>query len=91
MGWTFFWMMVVLKLPIAALLYIVWWAIKQHEPEPDGASGDGGIKPRHRPPLPRRPRSRGPHGAPGAAPPVPRVRSAPLRAHAGGRVGPHQR
>ena len=36
MGWGFVWLMLVLKIPIAMLLYIVWWAIKQtDEPAPD--------------------------------------------------------
>jgi hypothetical protein len=88
MGWTFLWLMVGLKLPIAALLYIVWWAIHQ-TPEPATGQGEGGARrPRHpRPPFPRRPRSRGPHGAAVAASP-PRVRTstAPLVARAKHRV-----
>ena len=69
--------MLILKIPLAALIYIVWWAIKQ-EPEEDTSSrdDDGGIK-RHRPhprePFPRRPR-RGPHGDPAPGPPA-RVRT----------------
>ncbi len=36
-----FWLILVMKVPIAALLYIVWWAIREPPvPEPD--SGDGG-------------------------------------------------
>jgi hypothetical protein len=77
MGWGFVWLMLVLKIPIAMLLYIVWWAIKQSDEEslPD-ASGDGGTKvpsPTHpRGPFPQPPR-RGPHGDPQPAPPA-RVR-----------------
>jgi hypothetical protein len=63
---TFLFMMVILKIPIAMLLYIVWWAIRA-VPEPEeGSRDDGGTKrpPRHpRPPRPRRPR-RGPHAEP---------------------------
>lgn len=76
MGWGFVWLMLVLKIPIAMLLYIVWWAIKQSDMEeqtPD--TGDGGTrKPRHpRGPLPHAPR-RGPHAEP--QPPAPaRIRS----------------
>ena len=33
MGWGFVWLMLVLKIPIAMLLYIVWWAIKQSDAE----------------------------------------------------------
>lgn len=78
MSATFIFLMVVLKLPIAALFYIVWWAV-QSPPEPEPVNDeDGGSKlpqdprPRHphpRPGLPRRPR-RGPHGALPAPPPA---------------------
>ena len=65
-SWTFVYLMVGLKLPIAALLWIVWWAIHA-EPEPaeDTRGDDGGTKVEHHPrrPLPRNPR-RGPHGDP---------------------------
>jgi hypothetical protein len=79
MGWGFVWLMLVLKIPIAALLYIVWWAIKQEEPAP-GASGEGGTKapPHPRLPLPRSPR-RGPHGEP-PVPAPPRTRTVVARA-----------
>ena len=82
MTWGFLWLMLALKLPIAALIYLVWWAIKQ-EPEDESSSSDddGGIK-RHRPhprqPFPRRPR-RGPHGDPAPHPPA-RVRTVRARA-----------
>lgn len=75
MGWTFLWLMLGLKLPIAALLYLVHWAIKQSDPDEPVAEGDGGVRPPHRPRAPRRPRRRGPHGAPGAARVAPRVRA----------------
>jgi hypothetical protein len=78
--WGFLWLMLALKLPLAALIYIVWWAVKQ-EPEDSSSDDDGGIK-RHRPhprePFPRRPR-RGPHGDPVAPPPA-RVRTTRARA-----------
>ena len=35
------WMALVLKIPIAALLWLVWWAVRQ-EPEPVGADEDDG-------------------------------------------------
>ena len=62
--WTFIYLMLILKIPIAGLLWIVWWAVHQtpdEEPQIDG--GDGGSRrPRHpRGPLPRAPR-RGSHG-----------------------------
>jgi hypothetical protein len=73
--------MLALKLPLAALIYIVWWAIKQ-EPEDSSSDDDGGIKRQHRrhppKPFPRRPR-RGPHGDPAPSPPA-RVRTTRARA-----------
>jgi hypothetical protein len=73
--------MLALKIPIVALLWIVWWAVRaEPDPEKDTKGGDGGSKiPRHpRKPFPRRPR-RGPHGDPALAPP-PRTRSVVVRA-----------
>ena len=69
--WGFLWVMVALKIPLAMLLYIVWWAIRS-QPEPvAGDARDGGIGDRpHGPrPGPSRPPRRGPHGEP--APPAP--------------------
>jgi hypothetical protein len=78
MTWGFIWLMLVLKIPIAALLYLVWWAIHSDgQPEIEGNDEDGGTKvppPEHRRPRPRRPRPRGPHGTP-APPSPPRVRT----------------
>lgn len=82
MTWGFLWIMVALKIPLAALIYIVWWAIKQ-EPDEEAPSNDddGGIK-RHRrhprEPFPRHPR-RGPHGDPQPSPPA-RVRTVRAKA-----------
>jgi hypothetical protein len=64
--WAFFWLAVVLKIPIFALLYIVWWAIRETDPEPEPADDGGGSDrhghgPRIRPPHPPR---RGPHAEP---------------------------
>lgn len=83
MEWTFLYMMVFLKLPIAALLWIVWWAVKQ-TPESAEPRGDGGLhdrpRPRHPRTPPRRgPRRRDPHGAP-LPPSPPRVRTTAARA-----------
>jgi hypothetical protein len=64
-GWAFFYMMVVLKIPVLAALWIVWWSIRS-EPTPadeeriDGGGG-GGHHPRPRRPGPSR---RGPHAGP---------------------------
>jgi hypothetical protein len=84
MTWGFVWIMLALKIPLAALIYIVWWAIKQ-EPEQPSSSDDGGggvaraPHDRHpRTPFPRSPR-RGPHGAPAPRSPA-RVRTVKARA-----------
>ena len=63
---TFIFMMLVLKLPLAALLYIVWWAIKS-TPEVEGSDEGGGAKrwPHGpRPPRTPHPPRRGPHAEP---------------------------
>jgi hypothetical protein len=73
--------MLALKIPIAALIYIVWWAIKQTPDESPTSGTDGGVRPQRphpRRPLPRHPR-RGPHGEPAPAPPA-RVRTVRARA-----------
>ncbi len=64
---TFIYMMLVLKIPICAMLYIVWWAVKATpESESDGTDEDGGTKRYpHGPRPPRNPRPRrGPHAEP---------------------------
>jgi hypothetical protein len=81
--WTFIYLMVFLKLPILALLWLVWWAIHQDPEEARSNDEDGGSKlrpHRHPHPRPRMPRSprRGPHGTP-APPSPPRVRSVVAR------------
>jgi hypothetical protein len=79
MGWGFVWLMLVLKIPIALLLWLVWWAIRQAPDDAgDAQGGDGGTKVRHpHDPLPRHPRRRGPHGEPlPAGPPRTRTRVA---------------
>jgi hypothetical protein len=82
---TFIFLMVVLKLPIVALLWIVWWAVRSTPDPEQGSEGDGGSKhPRQpRPPRPRTPRPRGPHGDPPMPPPA-RARTAAAR---GRRIG----
>jgi hypothetical protein len=71
----FIWMMLVLKIPIGALLYIVWWASRQEVEPSHDSDGGGNDRHPHRPtrrPPPRPPR-RGPHADP--PPPSPqRVR-----------------
>ena len=79
--WGFLWLMLALKLPLAGLIYIVWWAIKQEPDQTSSSDDDGGVK-RDRPhppkPFPRTPR-RGPHGDPAPLPPA-RVRTVRARA-----------
>jgi cell division protein FtsN len=80
-AWGFVWLAVALKIPIAMLLYLVWWAIKdppvQEVEDTGGGSPDRDPRPhpRGRPPQPPR---RGPHGAPLPAAPA-RVRVAERR------------
>ena len=74
------WLALALKVPIVALLYLVWWAIKDPptvEVDEDGGSPDRDPRPhpRDRPPHPPR---RGPHGPPEPAAPA-RVRGAKRR------------
>jgi hypothetical protein len=80
--WGFVWIMFALKIPLIALLWIVWWAVHARpEEETERADGDdGGAKrrPHPRPPR-RRPPRRGPHGDP-ALPSPPRTRSVVARA-----------
>ena len=69
-------LMLVLKIPIALMLYIVWWAVHQvPDDETVEQHGDGGARRVQHPrgPLPRNPR-RGPHGGSAPAPPA-RTRS----------------
>jgi hypothetical protein len=81
MTWGLIWLMLVLKIPLVALLWLVWWAVHaEEEPDAGNADGDGGTKVRPHPhrPAPRGPRPfprhRGPHhGAPPPRPPA-RVR-----------------
>jgi hypothetical protein len=70
--WAVFWLAVILKIPIVALLTIVWWAVRNPPvPELEREDGDGGSRhgphrPHTQPPqLPRR----GPHADPPPAPP----------------------
>ena len=67
--WAIFFLMVVLKIPVLGSIWIVWWASRQYDEEPQ-TDDDGGNKRRKMPPkLPRDPR-RGPHGG-GAVAPLP--------------------
>jgi hypothetical protein len=73
--------MVALKIPIVAIGFIIWWAVKQTPEQASPRDDDGGIKrrpPHPHQPFPRRPR-RGPHGDPAPLPPS-RVRNVRARA-----------
>ena len=83
MGWGFVWIMFVLKIPLIALLWLVWWAVQQTDAEMEQPrDGDGSDRHPHGGSRPRRPRPprRGPH-----AEPPPR---APSRVRARGRQLP---
>lgn len=76
MGWAFVYMFVILKIPVVAAIWLVWWAAKEApEPAGDTDSGGGGHRDHPRPRRPRPPR-RGPHAEP--PPPAP----SRVRAHA---------
>lgn len=68
---VFLWMMVALKIPIGALLYLVWWASREPEPELPDEDSRGGGSDREHPRGPRRPGPprRGPHADPPPAAP----------------------
>jgi hypothetical protein len=75
MLWFSIWFLVILKLPIAYLAYVIWWAVKD-PPAPsmgsalggaEGGDGGGGTLGPERRRLPRHPlpgRRPGPHGTP---------------------------
>jgi len=68
--WPIFFLAVILKIPVAALLYLVWWAIKQTpetEEAPPEAEDRDPLHWRREPKRPRDPRRGGPH-APDALP-----------------------
>jgi hypothetical protein len=71
-AWGFIWIMVILKIPLAVLLWIVWWSIRA-KPDPaagdDDGADDGGLGAKPVPPRPSGPRRRGPHGDPVPSPP----------------------
>jgi hypothetical protein len=79
--WAIFWLALVMKIPIALLLYLVWWAVKDPPLAEATDDGDGGSR-RHGPgprlPRPQPPR-RGPHADPPPRAPA-RVRATALPA-----------
>jgi hypothetical protein len=74
-GWTLFFMVVILKIPLVAALWLVWYAIKQ-APTTDEESDSGQKGPWRKPP--RRPRPpRRPAGGAGCRPsPCPQLADA---------------
>lgn len=82
MEWTgFLFLMLALKIPLGALLWLVWWAVRQTPDEehlPQGGDGGSRVEDRPRPTPPRRPR-RGPHGDPAPTAPA-RTRTTVARA-----------
>jgi hypothetical protein len=99
--WPVFYLMVILKIPVAALLYLVWWAIRQSDEPAETESGDdhGFRRFRTEPKRPRGPRRGGPHAPDArplpACPPGGRLRvihrPVPVRAGAGHARGSTQR
>jgi hypothetical protein len=75
-AWMLVWMMLALKIPVAALLYICWWSVRQAPETADDDSKGGSDRHPHTPsrrPRPRPPR-RGPHADPPPLPPA-RIRA----------------
>jgi hypothetical protein len=62
MMWELIFMLLILKIPVAYLAWVVWWAIKS-EPRVGGSDSLEGWKRWSRPQGPR-PRRGGPHGSP---------------------------
>jgi len=61
---AFLWMMLVLKIPLLAALWIVWWSVRaEPEPREEAETEDDGGSPHPRPRRPG-PARRGPHGHP---------------------------
>lgn len=69
MGWTLFFMMVVLKIPMIFAAYVIWYAIRE-EPDLEAEPGTDTGPRRRMPPFPRWPR-RGPAGGGAGCDPVP--------------------
>ena len=97
--WPIFFLAVVLKIPVLALMWLVYWAARQHD-EPEAATDeDGGSRKRRRPQphLPKGPRRGGPHGGgealpapdcpPGGRTRVVKPAAQPAFARAGSRAG----
>jgi threonine/homoserine/homoserine lactone efflux protein len=69
--WELIFFLVILKIPVAYLCWVVWWAIRAEPapPEPATLVASSAPAPDDRPgtshrPRPRRPLRQGPHGSP---------------------------
>jgi hypothetical protein len=63
-GWTFFYMFVILKIPIVAAFVLIWYAARPPDEDQGEDSDEGGGDDGHgRPPRRPRPPRRGPHPA----------------------------
>jgi len=69
-------MFLILKIPIVAALWLIWWAVQEPEPVVDDDQDSGGSDRRvhSRPKRPGPPRRGGPHASPSPVPPA-RVRT----------------
>jgi hypothetical protein len=64
-GWAFFYMFVLLKIPVILALWLIWWAVRQEPEAPEERVNDEGGGGSPHPRLPRsRPPRRGPHAGP---------------------------
>jgi hypothetical protein len=71
MGWTLFFMIVILKIPMIAAGYLIWYAVKEvPEPDEEALPGEERGPRRKLPPFPRWPR-RGPVVGGGDCKPIP--------------------
>ncbi|MEI8105648.1 MAG: hypothetical protein WCH31_07380 [Actinomycetes bacterium] len=61
--WVIVFMLVVLKIPIAYVAYVVWWAVKADTSDLGDDAAHAKLAPWQRPDAPR-PRGGGPHGVP---------------------------
>jgi hypothetical protein len=66
--WEFVFLMLIMKLPIAYICWVVYWAVKSEPRPPEYAELPARLEPEPRPPWSRperrRPRRHGPHGSP---------------------------
>jgi hypothetical protein len=72
MVWEFVFLMVVLKIPIAYLCLVVYWAVKAEPPPPEPARMQVVPEPHERGPWSRRTRRPGPRRGPERSPVRPR-------------------